>query len=117
MDWPIKLIFGVGFSLVGVFLLFGSLSLWFYRSVVTVSHRGIAVTGGLFGIGQPRQIAAADIAKIEPKSRMSAGNKMFYDIDIILASGKHVTAGKNVPGKRPADAVIRQIEQAMGKED
>lgn len=115
------ILFGGFFAIIGAFMLYIATDLWFYRSVVEASHRGMTVAGGLFGIGRTRQIAVADIAKIEPKSRLSstkgASKKMYYDIDIILTSGKHVTAGKNVPEKRPAEAVIRQIEQAMGKED
>ena len=41
---------------------------------------------------------------------------MYYDIDIVRTTGKKVTAGKRLPSKRLADSVIRQIEQALGKQ-
>lgn len=106
----------------GLLLLAVSADVWFYRSVVDVSAHGLVVTGGWFGLGRQRRIEASDIEKIVPFSRMGAGEgegkKMYYDIDIVCTTGKKVTAGKRVPGKRLAESVIRQIEheQALGKQ-
>lgn len=108
----------VVFSLLGLFLLIAAIETWFYRSTIDVSPRGLSVTGGLFGIGSNRWIEAAEVDKIVPVSRMSSGSgKMYYDIDILCKTEKKVTAGKAVPGKRLAESVIRQIEQAMHQQE
>jgi hypothetical protein len=117
--WFISLIFSVVFGALGLLLLAGSVDVWFYRSVVNVSTSGLTVRGGWLVLGRERRIDLADVEKIDLKSRMSMSNptgvKVYYDIDVVCRTGKKVTAGKRVPGKRLADSVVRQIEQAMGK--
>jgi len=117
--WLVDLIGGGLFGLVGLALLAASASLWFYRSTVDVSPAGLLITGGLFGRGRPRHVAANEIKKIVPNSRMSSGagegQKVYYDIDVVLKSGKKITAGKRVLGKRLAESVIRQMEAGITK--
>jgi hypothetical protein len=112
----VALFFGAIFGLIGLLCLTAAIQLWFYRSVVDVSPRGLTVTGGLFGRGLPRWIETADVAKIETVSRMQSDTGMYYDLIIVCGDGKRVTAGKRLPGHRLAIAVIRQIQQAMGKQ-
>ncbi len=118
--WFAKVACTVLFGGFGLLLLIVAADVWFYRSVVDVSASGLTVTGGWFGLGRQRRIEAADVEKITPVSRMSAGGgqgkKMYYDIDILRTTGKKVTAGKRLPSKRLADSVIRQIEQALGRQ-
>ena len=115
-----NIIFGVVFGAFGLLFFLGGVETWFYRSVVDVSRSKMTVAGGLFGFGRPRRITASEIEKFVPKSRMSSGQgqskKTYYDIDVILASGKKITAGKRILGKRLVESVIRQIEQELGIE-
>ncbi len=115
-DLPFIIIFG----LFGVILTFIALDLWFYRSVVDASPRGLVIVGGWFGLGRAQEIAAADVVQIVPVSRMSSGNgagkNTYYNIDVVLTSGKHIKAGKHVPGMRLAKSVVREIEGAMGND-
>ncbi len=113
----VGLLFGVVFALFGLLCLLFAADLWFYRSVVDVSRRGLTVTGGLFGRGSPRWIQAADVAKIETASRMQSDKLMYYDLVIVCRDGKRVTAGKRLPGHRLAISVVQQLEQAMGKQE
>lgn len=114
----IPLFFGGLFSLIGFVILLIGLSLWFYRSVIDVSPRGISLVGGWFGFGSPRWIDAGDITAIVLRSRMSSGQgskqQVYYDIDLVRTSGKNITLGKNVVGKRVAESVIRQIKEPLG---
>ena len=92
--------------------------LLFYRSVVDVSQRGIAVTGGLFGRGAIRWIDAADIQKIDCKRSLWAvvgiGRvEFYYNLVIVRHNGKRVTIGKRIPSQTLATAISQQIEQAM----
>jgi hypothetical protein len=113
--WLLNVIFGVVFGAIGLFGLVGTADVWFYRSTVDVSAHGLTITGGLFGLGRAQRIEAANITQIAPNSRMSSGESVYYDIEVVCQGGKKVTAGKRILGKRLAEAVIRQIEQAMGK--
>ncbi len=115
--WLTNLFFGVVFGAVGLLLLLVSLDVWFYRSVVDVSPAGLTVVGGWFSFGRETRINAANIEKIESVSRMNAGTKVWYDIQVVCRPTKKITIGKRILGKRLADSVIRQIEQALGKQE
>jgi hypothetical protein len=106
--------FGVIFGLAGLVLSIVALNLWFYRSVVDVSRRGLAFTGGLFGRGASRWIDASAVVEIKTTSHFSSDNLTYYDLVVVCRDGQKVTIGKRLPGRRLADSVIRQIEQAHG---
>jgi hypothetical protein len=107
--------FGIVFPLCALITTIFAIDLWFYRSVVDVSHSGLTITGGLFGRGPSQWIEASDVAKIQTVSHMGNDKLEFYDLVVVCSNGKRVTAGKRVPGKRLATSISRQIEQAMGK--
>ena len=97
--------------------------LWFYRSDVDVSPRGIAITDGLFGLNSTRWIDAADIKKIDCEESMQwstilwngalqSGNT-YYDLVVVCDNGKSVTIGKRIIGLGRAKIIAQQIEQAM----
>jgi hypothetical protein len=115
-SWLTTAFFGTIFGLAGFLLAMVALNLWFYRSVVDVSRRGLTVTGGLFGLGSSRWIDAAEVVKIKTTSHFSSENLMYFDFVVVCRDGRQVTAGKRLPGRRLTDSVIRQIEQAMGKQ-
>jgi hypothetical protein len=106
--------FAVVFGLVAAMLSIVAVNLWFYRSVVDASHRGLTVAGGLFGRGSPQWIEASEVAKIETVSHLKSEKLMYYDLVIVCRGGERLTAGKRLPGHRLAVSVVRQIEQAMG---
>jgi hypothetical protein len=103
--------FPIGFGLFDVIILLIGLDLWFYRSMVDVSPRGLTVTGGLFGRGRPRQIEASSIDRIETVGGMTSGNMVYYNI-VVVSRGKKISLGKRVQGKWLAEAICRQIEEA-----
>ena len=113
--WGI-LVLAVLFSLFGTLLLWVALDLWFYRSVVDASHRGLRVAGGLFGGCEEHWIDRADIVKIDTTSNLKSDKMAYYDVSIVRRGGKKITVAKRIPGRRLTDSVIRQIEQSMGKE-
>jgi hypothetical protein len=117
--WLINAIFGLVFGAIGLLLLACAVDVWLYRSVVDVSAAGLTVVGGLFGLGRENRINAANIEMIEPVSRMSSGEgqsaKKWYDIQVVYRPTSKLTIGKRILGKRLAESVIRQIEQAIGK--
>jgi hypothetical protein len=113
--WGI-LFFAVLFPIFGLLLLWSALDLWFYRCVVDASRLGLRVAGGLFGGRVEHWIDRADIVKIDVTSNMKSEKMAYYDVIVVRRGGKKITAAKRLPGRRLTDSVIRQIEQAMGKE-
>lgn len=109
------------FALLGAIMLYASMDILFYHSMVDANPHGMTFVGGWFGFGRTHRIAASDIASLVPISRMSftpkqSGNKKeYFDLDLHLKSGKRMTLGKHILGRSSADFVIRQIEAAMGK--
>jgi hypothetical protein len=99
-----------------IFCLFVALSLLFllrvpfYRSVVDVCGRGLAVRGGPLGLGRRRWIAASDILRIDAEGM---NNACFNIVVLLRGNLQKVVIGKWLPGPRLVNSVIRQIEQAM----
>ena len=107
------LLFPIAFGIADVVILAIAVDLWFFRSVVDVSPRGVTVTAGRFGPGRSQWIEAADVAKIAPVQGMQSGQTVYYNIVITSRGGKKITAGKRVASHRLATAVIGQIQQAL----
>lgn len=80
-------------------------------------RRGLAITGGLFGLGPRRWIDADAIRQIDTRQAMSSNRKVWYDLVVVRSDGKRVTAGKRLLGKRLAAAILRQIEDAVRSTD
>ncbi len=107
--------FPIVFGPFDVLLLFFALDLWFYRSAVDVSPRGLTVTGGLFGRGRPQWVDASDVARIEPVKGMQSGQSLYYDIVVTRRGGKKITAAKRIVPHHLAQAIADQIAQAMAE--
>lgn len=104
------------FSLFGILLLYLSLDMCFYRSVVDVSPRGLRVKGGLFGGRTRRWIDLSDLNEIKLDCNMKSEQQKHYDIVAICSDGRKVILGKRIPGQRLANAVQQQIEDILLKE-
>lgn len=107
-------VFLLVFGLVGLLLAFVAGELWLYRSVVDVSRRGLSVTAGLWR-SRTTRIAAGDVEQFELKSMMGSQNRRYYDLVVRTRSGQRTTLGKHLPGRRLAEAVQRQVEEALGR--
>ncbi len=87
--------FPIVFGLVDVLLLLFVADIWFYKSAVDVSPRGLKVTGGLFGLGKSHWIDASDVAKIEPAQGRCNRASPFSIISSLLAA-----PGNRLPPQR-----------------
>jgi hypothetical protein len=114
--WWVTAMFSLGFWPTGLLFLAVGASVCFYRSTVDASASGLTFVGGFFGLDRELRIKSADVKSIVLTSRMYSGAKRYYDIDVICTTDKTVTVGKRIPDKRLALSVIRQIEQAMGRQ-
>ena len=85
-DW-VSLVGCLVFGLIVRFCLMIAVNLWFYRSVVDISSRGLMVRGGIFGCGPRRWIDAAEIDKIETPSNLQSEKLMYCDLIIVCRGG------------------------------
>jgi hypothetical protein len=113
VQFDAPLFFSIVFGLFDVLIFLILTDLWFYRSVIDVSPRGLAVTGGPFGLGATRQIEAADVKTLETERGMSSNQNVYYNLVVVRSNGARMTMGKRVRGQRLATAVMRQMEQAL----
>jgi hypothetical protein len=101
------------FGLFGFFVVWASALFGFYKSTIEVSADGMAITGGLFGIGRRRWIGVEDVEGIEGASDVQEDQEKYYDITLVCKDGRNVTIGRWIPGRRLTTSIICQIEEAM----
>lgn len=106
------LLFPVVTGLVDLFLLYWVLDLWFGTSRVVVSPEAVVVSAGM--IRAKRTIPVTDIARITTKVGMTAGNKVYRDVKIVLRNGREVTAGSSVADPLEAEWLAAEMSQAAG---
>jgi hypothetical protein len=111
----VPIYFTVVVGLFDALFLYIMANLWFYRSVVDVSPRELAVRRGLFGLRAACRIAAANVKAIEGRQCGSSSQNDYYNVIVVFGNDKRITLGKRVPGPRLATAIIRQMEQALGR--
>lgn len=93
LDAP--LLFPIVWSLFSLLLLWGTLDLWFDQRTVEVHSDRMVLAGGIFGIGQIREIPRTEVAEIKAIRGMQSGNKLFYRIQITTRDDKkHIAATK-----------------------
>ena len=109
-------IFSAVSGLVGFVTALIAVNLWFYKSKIEVSPRGLAVTGGLFGIGRRRWVDEEELVEIKKSNNFDSNGQKYYDLIVVCLDDQKITAGKYIPGDRLATSIIRQIEQAMGRD-
>jgi hypothetical protein len=107
--------FPIVFGLFDLLVLYILADLWFYRSVVDVSPRGLTIRAGLFGLGESRRLELADIAKFEFAGGMQAGNTVYFDVKVRLQNQKKLTAAKLLPSRALAEGLIARWEDEMTK--
>ena len=107
--------FSVVFGAVDLVLLYGTVALWFGRTQVRVRHGTVEIRDGIFRLGAPRAISAAEVEDVRIEIRMQAGSTPYYDVRIALKEGRTVMAGQWIRSKRDAEAVARVIETALGR--
>jgi hypothetical protein len=110
------ILFPIVFGLFDALILAIVVDAWFYRSVADVSGQGLTVRGGLFGLGRARWVEASEVAAIEAAKGMQSGGNVYYNVILVCKDGRRITIGKRLLGNRLATAVIRQIEEAMGRQ-
>lgn len=110
LDAP--LLFPIVFGLFFVLLLLFAIDLWVGKSRVEITHSGVRIQGGPFGIGAVRQLSFDAIDAIDMKNTMQSGNKMYYTVFLKTRAGKKVNVAGRLQQKE-ARAVMDALRTAI----
>ena len=80
-------LFPMAFGLFGVLLLWGTFSMWFKSSRVTIDSTNVRVTNRWLIFSRTRQFFSSDVERFTTKAGMQSGSKVFLDIKLITRAG------------------------------
>lgn len=107
------ILFPIVFGLFELLLVWVTIDLWFYASQVEASPAGLAIRGGLLGLGRTHWIDADEIVRLETKSEMQSGTKVWNDILVRCQGGQQHTIGKRLPDRQTERVVIERLEEIL----
>lgn len=108
-------IFFVGaFGLAEIVLVYAVLRMSLWVVEITAAREGVAIASGLVSVGDPRTVAAADIAGVEAAIGMQAGTTVYYALSVVRKDGRRVGAGSGIRDKREAEWLAGIVRQAVG---
>lgn len=100
-------------AVLGVLILQAFADLFFFRSEVDVSSNGIAVRSGVYLVGPPRNVDAADIKRVFSNWAGSAGNISAFDLYAEMNDGKKVLLAKRIIPEQIVKEIIQRIESLL----
>ena len=92
-----------------------TLDLWLWRSTIDASRREIVIQGGLFGIGRKRRFQPEEIAEFSTATYGASSFSTLINIVAKLKAGKQVTAAKRLSNHTTVQAVLGQLNSAIGR--
>jgi hypothetical protein len=96
-------------------LAYGTLDYWFYQSSIDASPREVVIQGGLFGLGRRRTFQPQEIERVESASYGASSFSAQINIVAKLKSGKQITAAKRLSNHTTIQAVLDQLNRAIGR--
>lgn len=108
------LLFPIVFGAFGVLLLVIVLDIWLGVTRVTVESGGVTVASGYLAAGAGKRIETGEIAEVTTAIGMQSGNSPYYDVTIVLKSGRKVKAGGGIRDKREAEWLAATVGRALG---
>jgi hypothetical protein len=106
-------IFPVVFGLFGLLIFWGALELWLRVTRVVVDGGTVTLASGFVVPTAERRFGAAEIADVTTTIGMQTGGTPYYDIVLLRADGKRLTAARAVRDKREAEWLAAAIKRAM----
>ena len=101
------------FALVGLLVLWAALELWLRVTRVTAGAEGVALAGGLLAPARERRFPPGEITAARTRIGMQAGGSAYYDLLLVRADGRTVTAARAIRGKREAEWLAGLLEAAI----
>jgi hypothetical protein len=108
-------LFPIVFGLFQLLLLYMVLELWLGVTRVTVDAGAVTVASGYVAPFRERRYSAAEIAEVTTKIGMQAGGRPYYDLTLVRADGKRVTAASSIRDKREAEWLVGVLKEGLGK--
>jgi hypothetical protein len=108
------LFFPIVFGLVDVFLVRGCLNLWFKQSRVIFHSRGVRAAKRWLLFGRTRSFDTGNVARFDSKIGFTAGQHLYYDIQLVTRTEKKITVGAAIPSKPEADWLAQEMNGALG---
>jgi hypothetical protein len=115
IQFRVPIIFPIVFGLIDLLVLWGALELWLYRSVVEARKDGLCWRGGLLGIGRTHTLAAEDLRRFTTSESMSSGHHVWKHLEVVPRQGKKRKIAKSIGGKLAQQAVIDELDAALGR--
>lgn len=109
------IVFPIVFGLLDLVLIWITLNLWFYRSVVEASSQGLYVRGGWLGLGIGRLFPPDVITRFEAKQNMSSGRHVWNTIYVHFKARLKRTVATSIGSRAVERAVIDELETALGR--
>jgi hypothetical protein len=80
---------------------------------VHVGTDGVRVRGGRFEFSRSRFVPKHELEKIEPTVMLEAETLVLSELELVLTSGKRVTAGIFIPSKHEAEWLAERMRDAL----
>jgi hypothetical protein len=106
------LIFPIVFGFFEILLIWFFLDMLLFRSRLEVCHKNLSIEKGIFSI-KKNQLDFSDIDRLEIKSGMTCGDKLYYNLNVITKSGKKHLIANNLSSRNIAEFLIREIEKVL----
>ena len=128
--------------MIGIFLIFGTFSLWFKSSRVTIDSTGVRAVNRYLFFSRTRRFDAGDVAQFATKAGMQSGSQVFQDLKLIAKDSENsfaasrekfqqtgqkpplkfqvsspggVTLASSIASKPEADWLVREMTKALGR--
>jgi hypothetical protein len=88
--------------------------LWFGSACVTVSRDTVTVTRTMRGWQRERVVPVTDIKEFQATIGLEVGTTTYYDIKIVLRSGKRYTIASSIKDIREADWLAAEMARCAG---
>ncbi len=108
-------LFLVIFGLAELAFLYGVAWMWLGVVRVTVSARGVSVARGLGSPARSTDVAPSEVASVDVRIGMQSGNLPLYQLSIVRANGRRLSAGGGIRDKREAEWLAGKIKSALGE--
>ncbi len=90
------------------------LDMLLFRSRVEVYHKSLSIEKGIFSL-KKNQLDFSDVDRFEIKSGMTNGNKLYYNLNVVLKGSKKHLIAKNLPSRHMAENLAKEMEKILLK--
>jgi hypothetical protein len=107
------IVFPIVFGLFELLLVFIALGVWLTTTDVTVEPGVLTVRSGYLGLGAARTIRAADVRDVTIANGMQSGATVYYDLNVVDASGGKTSAGTMIRDRHEAEWLAQRIRDGL----